>query len=57
MIPDATQKIWEQLGQSGKLADVRIDELQWGGLEAGNANREAGGGVSARGEKRSIGKD
>ena len=35
MIPEATQKIWEQLGQSGKLADVRIDELKWGGLKPG----------------------
>jgi methionyl-tRNA synthetase len=34
-IPDATQKIWEQLGQRGKLADVRIDQLQWGGLKPG----------------------
>ncbi len=35
LIPDATQKIWEQLGQPGKLADVRIDQLQWGGLKPG----------------------
>jgi methionyl-tRNA synthetase len=35
MIPDATQKIWEQLGQSGKLADVRIDQLKWGELKPG----------------------
>jgi methionyl-tRNA synthetase len=35
VIPDATQKIWEQLGQPGKLADVRIDQLQWGGLKPG----------------------
>ena len=35
MIPDATQKIWEQLGQLGKLGDVRIDQLQWGGLKPG----------------------
>jgi methionyl-tRNA synthetase len=35
VIPDATQKIWEQLGQAGKLEDVRIDELQWGGLQQG----------------------
>ena len=35
VIPDATQKIWEQLGQTGKLADVRIDQLQWGGLQPG----------------------
>ncbi|HUA00348.1 MAG TPA: methionine--tRNA ligase subunit beta, partial [Candidatus Aquilonibacter sp.] len=35
VIPDATQKIWEQLGQPGKLADFRIDKLEWGGLEQG----------------------
>lgn len=35
VIPDATQKIWEQLGQTGKLADVRIDELKWGELKPG----------------------
>jgi methionyl-tRNA synthetase len=35
VIPDATQKIWEELGQAGKLADVRIDQLQWGGLKPG----------------------
>ena len=35
VIPDATQKIWEQLGQPGKLGDVRIDQLQWGVLKSG----------------------
>jgi methionyl-tRNA synthetase len=35
VIPEATQKIWEQLGQEGKLSEVRIDQLQWGGLEPG----------------------
>ena len=35
VIPDATQKIWEQLGQPGKLEDARINELQWGGLKSG----------------------
>lgn len=35
VMPDATQKIWEQLGQPGKLADVRIDQLKWGDLEPG----------------------
>ncbi len=35
VIPDATAKIWEQLGQPGKLKDVRIDQLQWGGLKPG----------------------
>ena len=32
IIPDATQKIWEQLGQSGRVADQRIDQLKWGAL-------------------------
>jgi methionyl-tRNA synthetase len=35
VIPDATQKIWEQLGQSGKLGNLPIDHLQWGGLKSG----------------------
>jgi len=35
LIPDATQKIWEQLGQSGKVEDVRIDQLKWGELKSG----------------------
>jgi methionyl-tRNA synthetase len=35
VVPVGTQRIWEQLGQPGKLADVRIDQLQWGGLQPG----------------------
>jgi len=35
VIPEATQKIWEQLGQVGNLADVRIEQLAWGGLKPG----------------------
>ena len=35
VIPNATEKIWEQLGQTEKLADMRIDQLQWGGLKPG----------------------
>jgi len=35
VIPEATQRIWEQLGQPGKVADVRIDQLKWGGLKPG----------------------
>ena len=30
IIPDATQKIWQQLGETQDLASVRIDELEWG---------------------------
>ena len=35
VIPEATQRIWEQLGQTGKVADVRIDQLKWGELKPG----------------------
>jgi methionyl-tRNA synthetase len=35
VIPEATQKMWEQLGQREKLEGVRIDQLQWGGLKPG----------------------
>jgi methionyl-tRNA synthetase len=35
VIPEATQKIWEQLGQTEKLENVRIDQLTWGGLKPG----------------------
>jgi methionyl-tRNA synthetase len=35
VIPDATQKIWEQLGQPGRIEEVRIDQLQWVGLKPG----------------------
>jgi methionyl-tRNA synthetase len=35
VIPEATQKIWEQLGETGKLENVRIDQLKWGGLKSG----------------------
>jgi methionyl-tRNA synthetase len=35
VIPEATQKIWAQLGQAGKLESVRIDQLSWGGLKPG----------------------
>jgi methionyl-tRNA synthetase len=35
VIPDATQKIWGQLGQVGKIEDVRIDQLKWGELKSG----------------------
>jgi methionyl-tRNA synthetase len=35
VVPDATQRIWEQLGQPGKLADVGIEQLKWGDLKPG----------------------
>jgi methionyl-tRNA synthetase len=34
-IPEATTKVWKQLGQQESLADVRIDQLAWGGLKPG----------------------
>jgi methionyl-tRNA synthetase len=35
VIPDATHRIWQQLGQTGKIEDVRIDQLKWGELRSG----------------------
>ncbi|MGB8541989.1 MAG: methionine--tRNA ligase [Candidatus Acidiferrales bacterium] len=35
VVPDATQRIWGQLGQAGKIEDVRIDQLKWGELKSG----------------------
>jgi methionyl-tRNA synthetase len=35
VIPEATQKIWEQLGQAGKIEDQRIDKVEWGALKGG----------------------
>jgi len=35
IIPEATERIWKQLGQSENLAEVRIDRRGWGELEPG----------------------
>jgi methionyl-tRNA synthetase len=35
VIPNATLKIWKQLGQSEKLGGERIDQLEWGHLTPG----------------------
>ncbi len=35
ILPNATQKIWTQLGQSESLANERIDQLSWGQLSPG----------------------
>jgi len=35
VLPNATAKLWLQLGQSGSLAETRIDRLSWGGLRPG----------------------
>jgi methionyl-tRNA synthetase len=53
VIPEATQKIWEQLGQPGKLTDVRIDQLQWGGLKPGTRIGKPEG-VFPRADKKEI---
>jgi methionyl-tRNA synthetase len=53
VIPDATKKIWEQLGQVGKLEDVRINELQWGGLEPGTRIGKPEG-VFPRADKKEV---
>jgi len=37
VIPAGTQRIWELLGQSGAVAEQRLDQLRWGGLAAGTA--------------------
>jgi methionyl-tRNA synthetase len=53
VIPEATQRIWEQLGQPGKLEDVKINELQWGGLKPGTRIGKPEG-VFPRAEKKEI---
>jgi methionyl-tRNA synthetase len=35
VLPDSTNKIWKQLGQTGPLDGQRIDELRWGQLKPG----------------------
>jgi methionyl-tRNA synthetase len=35
ILPESTRKIWAQLGMPGPLEAVRLDELAWGGLQAG----------------------
>jgi len=37
VLPESTRKIWSQLGMQSPLESVRLDSLQWGGLEAGQA--------------------
>jgi methionyl-tRNA synthetase len=53
VIPDATQKIWEQLGQAGKIETVSINDLQWGGLKPGTRIGKPEG-VFPRAEKKEI---
>jgi methionyl-tRNA synthetase len=35
VLPESSRKIWSQLGMKSSLESVRLDSLQWGGLEAG----------------------
>ncbi|MGH9575119.1 MAG: methionine--tRNA ligase [Candidatus Acidiferrales bacterium] len=40
IIPEGTQKIWQQLGQTDDLATVRLDKLKWGGMRPGTPVRK-----------------
>jgi methionyl-tRNA synthetase len=51
VIPDAAKKIWDQLGQSGKLAEQRFDQLKWGDLKPGTHIRKPEG-VFPRADKK-----
>jgi methionyl-tRNA synthetase len=53
IIPDATQKIWEQLGQAGKIENVSINDVQWGGLKPGTRIGKPEG-VFPRADKKEI---
>jgi methionyl-tRNA synthetase len=35
VLPNATEKLWRALGQSGSIGEQRIDELQWATLRPG----------------------
>jgi methionyl-tRNA synthetase len=35
VLPESSRKIWSQLGMKSSLESVRLDSLQWGGLQAG----------------------
>jgi len=35
VLPESTPKIWSQLGMPEPLESVRLDQLQWGGLQPG----------------------
>jgi len=50
VLPEATAKIWRQLGQFGALGEVRIDQLAWGALRPGTLIGEPAA-VFARVEK------
>jgi len=37
VMPDAAEKLWRMLGMAGELAAVRLDQIDWGQLPAGQA--------------------
>ncbi|MGH9789723.1 MAG: methionine--tRNA ligase subunit beta, partial [Candidatus Acidiferrales bacterium] len=37
VLPHATEKIWQQLGQFRRLSELKLDDLTWGELKAGTA--------------------
>jgi methionyl-tRNA synthetase len=37
VLPHATERIWQQLGQRRRLSDLPLDDLTWGELEAGTS--------------------
>ncbi len=53
VLPDATQKIWEQLGQDGKLANQRVDRLRWRELKPGTRIGKLEG-VFPRADKKEV---
>jgi methionyl-tRNA synthetase len=53
IIPEATQRIWEQLGMPGKIADQRINEVKFGGLKPGTIIGKIEG-VFPRADKKEI---
>jgi methionyl-tRNA synthetase len=53
IIPEATQRIWEQLGESGKLSDQDIRQVRWGDLKPGTRIGKPEG-VFPRADKKEI---
>ena len=48
VLPQATQKIWNQLGQTEPLSGVQLDQLVLGTAQARNENGKAGRNFPAR---------
>ena len=47
VLPDATQNIWKNLGQTGNIEDQNIHKVEWGGLVPRHAYFQAPGDISA----------